>query len=179
MGALMQVESRDDFPELLNVLGLWGTYVEIGVEVGAYSKMFLPALKRKQFQRLLLVDPWEPSSYFRKTDQEEMDSVYRQVKALEKSDPGVDVKRMKSVDAAKLIPDVWVDFVYIDGLHDYGSVRDDIAAWRPKIRPGGILAGHDLYMPGVKQALDEFCVREGKSFQRVTREADYSWYLQV
>lgn len=52
-----------------------------------------------------------------------------------------------------------VDMVFIDGDHSYESVRADIRAWRPRVRAGGILAGHD-YManhPGVVQAVDEHC----------------------
>lgn len=49
------------------------------------------------------------------------------------------------------------DFVFIDAAHDYESVKADIAAWWPKVKPGGILAGHDYCeaWPGVKQAVDE------------------------
>lgn len=45
--------------------------------------------------------------------------------------------RRKSVDAARLIfADKSVDFCFIDASHDYQSVLDDIAAWRPKMKPG-------------------------------------------
>lgn len=50
-----------------------------------------------------------------------------------------------------------VDFCFIDAGHDYESVKRDIAAWLPKIRVGGILAGHDYIpdYPGVMRAVDE------------------------
>jgi predicted O-methyltransferase YrrM len=35
------------------------------------------------------------------------------------------------------------DFVYIDARHDYASALEDIRDWWPKVRRGGILAGHD------------------------------------
>ena len=31
----------------------------------------------------------------------------------------------------------------------------DLAAWAPKLKPGGVLCGHDIHLPGVKQAVDE------------------------
>ena len=31
----------------------------------------------------------------------------------------------------------------MDADHSYDSVRNDVAAWRSKVRPGGILCGHD------------------------------------
>ncbi len=61
-------------------------------------------------------------------------------------------------ELAREYADGSIDFVMIDGSHDYERVAEDIAAWRPKVRPGGILAGddfsHDLF-PGVVRAVQE------------------------
>lgn len=71
--------------------------------------------------------------------------------------------RMASVDAARLrshLPLPPPDLIFIDGGHDYDSIRADIAAWLPLLAPGGILCGHDYDPPhwmGVKQAVEE-CV---------------------
>lgn len=51
--------------------------------------------------------------------------------------------RQDSVAAATRVLDGSLDFVYLDARHDYRSVQDDILAWAPKVRAGGILAGHD------------------------------------
>jgi len=48
-----------------------------------------------------------------------------------------------------------IDFVYIDAAHDYKSVWEDIRAWWPKIKMGGIIAGHD-YHGDVKKAIDNY-----------------------
>ncbi len=64
--------------------------------------------------------------------------------------------RMSTLKAAEMWPDQSVDFVFIDASHDYESVKADIIAWRPKIKPGGIISGHDYGEPcGVQQAVDE------------------------
>lgn len=51
------------------------------------------------------------------------------------------------------------DFVFIDGNHEYNDVVSDIALYKGRVIPGGILAGHDYYLdgnfPGVRQAVDE------------------------
>jgi hypothetical protein len=47
------------------------------------------------------------------------------------------------MDAVKDYPDQSLDFVYIDGNHEFSHVAADIAAWVKKVRRGGILAGHD------------------------------------
>jgi hypothetical protein len=51
--------------------------------------------------------------------------------------------RMYTTEAAKLVPDDSLDFIYIDARHDYCGVREDLREWWPKLRMGGILAGHD------------------------------------
>jgi hypothetical protein len=74
---------------------------------------------------------------------------------------------MKSSEAASLMADE-SDVVYLDARHDFRSVSEDIRIWWPKVRPGGILAGHD-YLLGydhdtlitVKPAVDEFARHEG------------------
>ena len=53
--------------------------------------------------------------------------------------------KLPSVDAAKKFKDESLDFVFIDAGHEYNAVKSDILAWFPKVKPGGILAGHDLY----------------------------------
>lgn len=58
-----------------------------------------------------------------------------------------------SVQAAKSFADASLDFVFIDAAHDYANVCADIKAWRPKVRKGGMLAGHDYHHPPVYEAV--------------------------
>lgn len=51
--------------------------------------------------------------------------------------------RSTSVEAASSYDDASLDAVFLDGGHDTASVVADCEAWWPKVRPGGILAGHD------------------------------------
>lgn len=62
-----------------------------------------------------------------------------------------------SAEAASQVADGSLDFVFIDADHLEEGVRADILAWRPKVRPGGTLAGHDIHMPGVRAAVDDLC----------------------
>ena len=74
--------------------------------------------------------------------------------------------KISSLDACKKFKDNSLDFVFLDASHEYEDIKKDIKAWLPKIKSGGILAGHDYYnegpdwFPGVKRAvkemLDEF-----------------------
>lgn len=63
--------------------------------------------------------------------------------------------KLPSLLAVNLYGDVSLDFVFIDASHDYDSVKADIKVWLPKIKDGGLLAGHDYGSPGVSRAVNE------------------------
>jgi predicted O-methyltransferase YrrM len=67
----------------------------------------------------------------------------------------VRVIKLTSTDAAASYRPASLDLVFLDGAHDLDNVRADIAAWRPKIKPGGVMAGDDWNWPGVKAAVRE------------------------
>ncbi len=64
---------------------------------------------------------------------------------------------MESKKAAITFGHAMSDFVFIDASHDYESVKTDIALWAPKVRTGGLIAGHDYSRrhKGVIRAVDE------------------------
>jgi len=72
-----------------------------------------------------------------------------------------------SVDAARRFSVGSFDFVFIDADHYYKSVVADILAWWPRVKVGGILAGHDYNGVGdrrkgwgVKKAVDRFAIAQ-------------------
>jgi predicted O-methyltransferase YrrM len=73
-----------------------------------------------------------------------------------------------SCRAVRLFTPGSVDFAFIDAGHDYQSVLSDLAAWWPRIRPGGALAGHDYSSewPGVVKAVYSFFGRAGLHVSR-------------
>lgn len=65
--------------------------------------------------------------------------------------------RLTSLNAANLYEDNSLDFVFLDASHDYDNVKADLLAWYPKVKIGGVFAGHDYPgFEGVKLAVDEF-----------------------
>jgi hypothetical protein len=85
--------------------------------------------------------------------------------------------RLESVDAAATFPDKFFDFVFLDASHDYDSVKKDIQAWLPKVKPGGILAGDDYIegWDGVIKAVNEcFGWNVQKEFV-----GSQTWYVKV
>lgn len=62
-----------------------------------------------------------------------------------------------SQDVVSKYADESLDFCFIDGSHEYEDVKKDILAYLPKVKKGGILAGHDYdrIWQGVINAVDE------------------------
>jgi hypothetical protein len=63
-----------------------------------------------------------------------------------------------SVTASRLLGDATLDWVHLDARHDYASLKTDIQAWLPKVKPGGWLSGDDydqVKWPEVVQAVGE------------------------
>ncbi|MGF1456733.1 MAG: class I SAM-dependent methyltransferase [Alphaproteobacteria bacterium] len=78
--------------------------------------------------------------------------------------PNAVVLQETSEAAVSRFDDESLDWIYIDGSHEYEDVRHDLRAWAPKIRSGGVIAGDDYYWRNaagdysVKKAVDEFLV---------------------
>lgn len=85
-----------------------------------------------------------------------------------------------SARAAEAFADASVDAVWIDAAHTYDFVVRDLAAWRAKVRPGGLLGGDDFTKcPGVAQAVTEHfsaaAAVPGTVYWLVRRQADGSY----
>ena len=114
---------------------------EIGVWTGEFSAQMCAAIPGLQ---LCCVDPWQAYDAYheKKNDQARLDEAYG--KARRRLQPyACQFMRMTSLEAARQVPDHALDFVYIDGNHLKRFVLEDLAAWSPKVRRGGIVAGHD------------------------------------
>lgn len=66
----------------------------------------------------------------------------------------IPIQALSSV-AADQIADSSLDLVFIDAAHDYKNVKTDIMKYTPKLKPQGILTGHDIDYPGVNKAVKE------------------------
>lgn len=114
---------------------------EIGVEEGKYSEVLLRTIPGLH---LTCVDPWLVYPEYRsRLDQEQVDGL--RASCLRRLSPWANVRfiELRSVEAARLVDDGSLDFVYIDANHSLEHVVADIAAWSPKVRKGGIVSGHD------------------------------------
>ena len=68
------------------------------------------------------------------------------------------------------------DFIYLDARHDYEGIKEDLEAWWPLLKKGGLYAGHDFVedgtnkngLFGVQKAVKEFVERNGKEVMSIS-----------
>lgn len=148
--------------------------VEIGVAAAAHAREILDELNIK---KLYLVDIWE--SYLQGGEVIDfLSRYYEEVVNEFGCYENVEILKEYSTVAASKVPDN-LDFVYIDGCHDYETTREDISCWYPKVKAGGILSGHDYQpsWPGVIRAVDEFVKAYNYNLHKAFDESiDYTDY---
>ena len=143
-----------DIPELMGSVGLVKLFAELGftkgVEIGTDQGEFAEVLfKTIPDLKLTCIDPWKSEAYepnqqpesgenqgfFDKRYKEAWDRLFPNDKCT--------FFRGTSMEGLKFFDDNSLDFVYIDGNHDFLNVTQDIHYWLKKVRPCGILSGHD------------------------------------
>lgn len=128
---------------------------EVGVQRGLHASELLSNWKSCQY--FALVDVWKQQDNYvdgSNVDNSAQEDLYQET--LTRLSPWQDRTqffRMLSVDAATQMADNSLDFVYIDARHDYCGCTEDLQAYWPKLRPGGIFAGHDYMTAEEARAL--------------------------
>lgn len=142
--SICELQHRNLFPEWLNANEMDGVGVEVGVFEGDYSW----ALSQKWRGNLIGIDPFRnfPDEEYRDgCNRVSMDQIKEKVVKRFCRVLNYELREMTSLEAVLLYTDKSLTFVYIDANHRYESVKEDIAAWWPKVRHGGVLCGHDMY----------------------------------
>ncbi len=144
--------------EFIDTLPADTRMVEIGCYAGESTALFITRVAH-----VTCIDPWKDYLEYNNADEpivmRHMEDVERMFDALVAAAPDRITKiKAPSIEAASQFADGSLDLVYIDGNHGYLDVLEDIAAWLPKVKPGGLLAGHDydqIRRPGVPRAVSE------------------------
>ena len=135
------------FPRPFERLGIAGENL-IGAEIGVYKGEHAESLlENLSIKRLYLIDPYELYEEYEEgkshygVDQDSLEIAEEEArKRLENYSDRIVCVKKKSGEALENIPDK-LDFVYIDGNHQYESIKEDIKNYYPKIREGGIWGG--------------------------------------
>lgn len=129
-----------------------GSHLEAihGVEVGVlYGENATHLLQQNDDLQLLLVDPYLHYSEPKMTAETLLTAKQTMLQNMAKFQSRARWLEMDSIAAAQTQLNGIFDFVFIDANHEEEFVRQDVAVWRPKIKPGGYLMGHDASWPGV------------------------------
>lgn len=109
----------------------------------------------------------------------ETDGIYKEfLENIKPINNIINIVRDTSVSAASNYSDNSIDFVFIDGSHDYESVLQDLHAWYPKIKINGAIAGHDYNWPSVKKAVNKFFSNK-PGYRNLTDCGEKSWLFST
>lgn len=146
--------------------------IEIGSYAGDSTEFF-----SKHFKSVLSVDPYlnnydpnDPACHH--LDFNEVYNIFK--KRIENISNITHIRKL-SDDAINDLEGVNFDFVYIDGLHTYDQVKMDINNYKPLIKEGRFIGGHDYQSgwSGVVKAVDEVLGKPDKTF------SDSSWIKRI
>lgn len=130
--------SRDDLPQFFIDMG-YKTGAEIGVAKGEFSLKLCQA-----GLTVYSIDPWLCNKdYPDSRGQKKMDYVYEHAKKILAPYPNSTIIKKTSMEASDDFADGSLDFVYIDGNHEFKFIAEDISEWSKKVKKGGIISGHD------------------------------------
>lgn len=184
---LSHLKAFPDRKTMIASLGVGGTVAEVGVAKGDFSQDILSVARP---DHLVLIDYWKegkrghgtaPGSGSKGAQDQVSDFDHVKSRFAKEIDAGtVRLIRDWSWDGLAKLEDESLDWVYIDAAHDFDSVRKDLEAVRPKLKPGGTICGHDYvrwgrfgFRCGVIEAVTEFCVEQDFKMVGLTFERQY------
>ena len=185
----MKLSNRNQFGDLLKKKGLDGIGIEIGVATGNFSQILL---EQTSLKKIYFLDAWKhfPTEEYKdpcNASQKEHDKIYAAiVKRLAPYGDRVEIIRGDCTEEVNNFEDGYFDFLYIDANHEYQYIKRDIGDWYPKVKIGGVFAGHDYLISnnikklcGVKKAVNEFCSEHNLevSVTGGTRRIPSSWFV--
>jgi len=166
------------FPNLIRKFNL-KKGCEIGVSTGGHSHKIL---ETTHVEKLYSIDPYTPNTTLNLWVEGNYyyDIMFLRVKhRLGQYGDRSEMIRAYSSDVADRFKDNELDFVFVDGSHEYQYVKEDLELYYKKIRSGGIMAGDDYNtgFPGVARAVNEFFAAQGL---KVTIDAEQPriWWIQ-
>lgn len=150
----------EDIPSIVNALQLPKV---IGIEIGVDSAMSTTWLL-DNIPNLTLygIDPYE--EYAEMIDRP--GSYNSMAKYTKKYGHNFQLIQKRSDDAVIHFEDESVDFIFVDGIHEYSQCKRDIVNYYPKLKKGGYIFGHDYcsWKGNVDKAVDEF-ITENPNFK--------------
>lgn len=166
--------------------------VEIGVYKGETSAKLLELVPDMDLIGVDVWKTWDPQSAYylsgdfvaRQDREKQHENFLQAIRNIIPYGSRARIRLSDSALSAKRTPGRQFDLVFIDGDHSKKGVTRDIEAWWPRVKPGGILAGHDYDYPSqngstfgasVKEVVDTWSSYKGLELHL---ESDYVWWAR-
>jgi predicted O-methyltransferase YrrM len=137
---------RDQFGWLAEQEG-FKIAIEVGVQAGWFAKKFLETWPSGT--EYWCIDLWAAQKHYADNanvgDAAQLALMRETQDRLSAWSNKVHYIRNYSSIAVNQFKDNSIDFIYLDARHDYTGVMEDLVMYYPKLREGGIIAGHDYY----------------------------------
>lgn len=169
--------------ELIKFVPNGGEALELGVRTGVFSEQML---KLEHFGHLTSIDAWQ--------DTKKNHYIKEYGITIERLRPyrtNNTIIRMFFDEAAIYFADEIFDFIYVDGYAHAGANRGrDFITWWPKLKKGGLFAGHDYggQYKLIKKYVDKFYEKKIESGEAVGKllvtlkgdklDGEKSWYFR-
>ena len=136
------IHDRDHILELIKAYRFTGSAVEVGTFNGTFANEIL---EKTDVAHLSCVDPYAIYPDFRDAINDmDIEAIFAQAQRfLSRFDHRVAFIRDFSSPASRAFKDESLDFVYVDGNHQSDYVLQDLLAWWPKVKVGGLIIGDD------------------------------------
>lgn len=152
------IQNRDDIGILLEN-EKFESIIEVGVQSGGYANALLS--RWNSCKTYVMVDPWLQQKFY--DDSANVPNIVQNqifnnaMNVVTKYSSRVEfvILKMTSDKAIPYLKGKLFDFIYLDGRHDYLSVKNDINWYYPLVKAGGIIGGHD-YQDSPKAPIDKW-----------------------
>ena len=166
---------------------IYATFINkntVAAEIGVHRGINAQKINYYNPKKLYLIDCWDcqktffvennikPHSHGQACNEKQI-MWYNEVKSIFKNNSSVKILKNYSETASKQFKNNYFDFIYIDGLHDYNSVLQDLKTWGPKLKDSGIIVCDDYEERpergyGVIPAIETF-VKENNFYKTVIK----------
>eukprot|EP01006_Ploeotia_vitrea_P065833 TRINITY_DN93889_c0_g1_i1.p1 TRINITY_DN93889_c0_g1~~TRINITY_DN93889_c0_g1_i1.p1 ORF type:complete len:346 (-),score=36.62 TRINITY_DN93889_c0_g1_i1:338-1375(-) len=143
------------------------TGIEIGVSRGQFAQQMLK--RWTNFKKYYLIDAWKNQGDTYVDDSNKSDREMQEILTLTRARMNkygpekIQFIQKFSNEAVTQFEDNSIDFIYIDARHDYAGVYQDCTLYWPKLKVGGIMAGHDYIdqpeVPPVKGKVQDWTLQ--------------------
>ena len=150
------------YSEMVNKFPSGSRFVEVGCWLGRSACYFgVEIINSGKEIKLDCVDTWLGAPELLEEDVVKNGTLYSDfLRNIEPLRNIITPIRLTSTQASRLYEDESLDFVFIDADHTKEGIEADLLCWFPKVKKGGVLAGHDWDYPAIKEALNSFIGEE-------------------